>query len=86
MEVIKRSVPTVVDVSFPRDFLPAKQHTKEGNIKNTSLVHPSRRVKLNGPVYTMSDQTSDFQDKSLFADERETNIEDSVISDGDREM
>ena len=43
-------------------------------------------MKLNGPVYTMSDQTSDFQDKSLFADERETNIEDSVISDGDREM
>ena len=38
------------------------------------------------PVYTESDKTSDVQDKSVSADERETNIEEPVISDGDRYM
>ena len=33
MDVIKSSVPTMVDGSLPRDFLPMKHHTLEGYIK-----------------------------------------------------
>ena len=43
-------------------------------------------MKVTGPVYTNYDKTSDVQDKGVSADERETKIEDSVISDGDREL
>ena len=49
--------------------------------KNTSRAHPIGRVKVTGPVYAKSDKISDVQEKSLSADERDTNIEDSVISD-----
>ena len=41
---------------------------------------------MTGPVYSKSDKTSDVQEKSVSADEIETNIEDSVIYDGDREL
>ena len=41
---------------------------------------------MTGPVYSKSDKTSDVQDKIVAADEIETNIEDSVIYDGDREL
>ena len=41
---------------------------------------------MNGPVYANYDNTIDVQDKSVSADEIETNIEGSVISDGDRDM
>ena len=43
-------------------------------------------MKVNGPVYVKSDKTSDIQDKNLSADEIETIIEDSVVSDGDSNM
>ena len=68
----------------PGTSYPRSSTQRKGTLKNTSLVHPSRRVKLNGPVYFKSDKTIDVQDKNLSADEIETNIEDSVISDGDR--
>ena len=41
---------------------------------------------MTGPVYANSYNTSDVKYKSVYVDERETNIEDSVISDGYREM
>ena len=41
---------------------------------------------MNEPVYANYDNTIDVQDKSVSADEIETNIEDSVISDGDTEL
>ena len=43
-------------------------------------------MKVTGTLYAKSDKTSSVQDKSVPADERETNIEDSVISDGYRDM
>ena len=41
---------------------------------------------MTGPVYAKPDNTSYFQDKIVSTDEIENNIEDSVISDGDRYM
>ena len=54
--------------------------------KDTSRAHPSGRLKLTGPVYVNYDKTSNVQEKNASDDKRETNIEDSVISDGDREL
>ena len=54
--------------------------------KNKSRAHPSGRVKLTGLVYAKYDKTSDVQEKNMSADEKETNIEGSVISDGDRAL
>ena len=44
------------------------------------------KVKVTGPVYAKYDKTSDVQDESVSANRRENIIEDSVISDGDRDM
>ena len=41
---------------------------------------------MNGPVYSKYDNISDVQYKSMSTDETETNIEDSVIYDGDRDL
>ena len=38
------------------------------------------------PVYAKSDKKNNVQEKSVFAEERESNIKYSVISDGDREL
>ena len=59
---------------------------RKENSKNTSRAHPIGRLKVTGPVYAKYDKKNDVQDKSLSADEIETNVEDSVISGGDREL
>ena len=41
---------------------------------------------MTGPVYAKSDKKTDIQYKSVSDNERKYNIEDSVISDGDREL
>ena len=61
-------------------------HMRREHLKNTIRSHPSGRVKVNGHVYTNSDKTNDVQDKSVSDDGIETNIEDSVISDGYRDL
>ena len=38
------------------------------------------------PVYAKSDKKNNVEEKSVFAEERESNIKYSVISDGDREL
>ena len=41
---------------------------------------------MDGPVYAKYDNTTDVQDKILSADEIESNIEDSLVSGGDRDL
>ena len=41
---------------------------------------------MTGPVYIKYDKISGIQENSLSADEIETNIEDSVISYGEKEL
>ena len=40
---------------------------------------------MTGPMYVNYDKTTDIQDTSVYSDERESNIEYSLIADGYRE-